>query len=61
MAYTVHVHVVDLSGTIEIRAYMVLPSDPCWGMLFVTFSRVVGDLHLGDQRVTWNQGMKRSH
>ena len=26
-----------------------------WGVLFVTFSRVVGDLHLGDQRVTWKK------
>ena len=48
-------HVVDFHGKIEIHAYMVLPSDPCWGLLFVTFSRVVGDLHLGDQRVTWKK------
>ena len=33
----------------------VLPVVTFLGVLFVTFSRVVGDLHLGDQKVTWKK------
>ena len=33
----------------------VLPSDPWGGILFVTFSGVNRDLHLGYQKVTWKK------
>ena len=32
-----------------------LLSDSHLGVIFVTFSGVVGDLHLGDQKVTWKK------
>ena len=31
------------------------PVTHTWGVLFVTLSRVVGDLHLGDQQDTWKK------